>query len=110
MPGGMPAHSTHAAHAARGHATLRHRALGGSNHIVNTQDHDRSFCSRGDGLGLDTERLDNAGCFHVDCLAFEYVQAVGLLALLVGCADLDEHVDGVKPCILCEGARDDFEG
>jgi len=50
------------------------------------------------------------GCFHVDCLAFEYVQAVGLLALLVGCADLDEHVDGVKPCILCEGARDDFEG
>ncbi len=37
------AHSTHTAHATRGH-TLGCMALGGCNDIVNTQDHDGCFC------------------------------------------------------------------
>ena len=48
-------------------------------------------------------------CLHVGCLACIDIKAVGLLALLVRCTDLDKHVDGVKSCVLCKGARDDLK-
>ena len=98
IPGGMPP------------APVRGGGLRGGDHIVNAEDHDRGFCGGRDRLGLDTERLDNAGCLHVGCLAFVDVKPEGLLAFLVRCTDLDEHVDGVEPCVLCKGARDDLEG
>jgi hypothetical protein len=107
--GGHATHTAHTAHATRGHTAFGHRALGGRNDIVNAQDHDRCFCGRGDGLGLDTERLDNTGRLHIDCLTFEDIEAEGLLALFVCCTDLDEHIDWVKTCVLCKGAGDDFE-
>ena len=108
MPG---RHTAHATHAARGHSLrssvteLLDEAMTSSMRRIMTA----ASAAEEIAWVLTRSGSTTPAAFMSTALPSNTLRPMGLLALFVGCTDLDEHVDGVETCILCKGARDDLE-